>query len=140
MKTTSVLRPRGHGDHGATVERLHVQPLERAADNGNRFLRLYHGKTHMTIMQATSTETGFDHAFSVDTHKHTPILTFTREDIENRSASGNDMDAITIDIIDGNKKTRFFVDLHINRGRVCIHTATNVGNATKYKRLFGEWR
>jgi len=78
----------------------------------------------------------------IDTRKLTPILSFTREAIEDKSGGGDHMDAIEIEVVDQQtgKKTRFFVDLFLTRGRVCLHTATNVGTGTNTKRLFGTFR
>ena len=69
-----------------------------------------------------------------------PILTIPRNVVEDKSGGGDHLDVITIDVVDGNVKTRFFVDLHMNRERVTMHIATNVKERSEERRVGQERR
>lgn len=108
----------------------------------------------MSHLSFTEVSTGTEQAATVDTHARTPILTIEKSVVEAKADIGDKLDVITIDVVGLEKKTRFFIDVTIDRGRAVLTVATNVkatantnpikmcglNTKTKTKTMRGEWR
>lgn len=107
----------------------------------------------MSHLSFTEVSTGTEQAATVDTHARTPIITIEKSIVEAKADIGDKLDVIIIDVVDGDVKTRFFVDVMLHRGRIVLTAATNVkakantdpvklcnvDTETKTKKLRGEW-
>jgi hypothetical protein len=72
----------------------------------------------------------------LDKRRGVPRIEISREQAEEWSGAGGGPTVVEIDVVDGDKYSRFFISVGINkRGQAVCEAATNVKERTVFKRV-----